>query len=55
MDIIVHYPKEQNDLHELEKKVAAAHAEAVIRQLRSLSCPKEQKERLLKELIKCVQ
>lgn len=52
MDIIIHYPKEPDRLLELEKKVAAVYAEAVIRQILSISCPKQQKEELLRAIIK---
>lgn len=52
MDIIVHYPKEPERLLELQKKVAAMHAEAVIKKVLSISCPKQQKESLLKAVVK---
>ena len=51
MDIFVHYPKKPNDLRDLQKKVAAVHAEAVVRRIQSIPCPKEQKEKLLQEII----
>ncbi len=51
MEIIVHYPKEPDRLHELQKKVAAVHAEAVVRRIKSIPCPKDQKEKLLQEII----
>ena len=52
MDIIVHNPKEPEHLLELQKKIAAVHAEAVIRKILSISCPKQQKEALLRAVVK---
>ncbi len=50
MNVIVHYPKNTEKVLALQKKVALVHAEAVIRTIQSLSCPKEQKLELLKEI-----
>lgn len=50
MNIIVHYPKNTEKVLELQKRVAIVHAEAVIRAIQSLSCPKEQKIELFKEI-----
>ncbi len=52
MDIVVHYPKDPDRLRELQQKVAAVHAEAVVRRIQSIPCPKQQKEELLKSIIK---
>ena len=49
MNIIVHYPKKQEDIDALRKKVAVVHSEAVIRYIDKLTCPKEQKIALLNE------
>ncbi len=52
MDIIVHGPKEPERLLELQKRIAAVHAEAAIRKILSISCPKQQKEALLRAIMK---
>ncbi|MCL2603990.1 MAG: hypothetical protein FWD90_05890 [Defluviitaleaceae bacterium] len=54
-EIIVHFPKKQEDINILKKKVAQAHAEAVIRYIEKLSCPKEQKIALLDAVQKGLQ
>lgn len=51
MNIIVHYPKDEQKLNALQKKVAEAHAEAVDTFINQLTCPKEQKIALLDALI----
>ena len=51
MKIIVHHPKSQEDISILQKKVAAVHAEAVLRYIDKLPCPKEQKLKLLNAVI----
>ena len=52
MNIIVHYPEKPEDRHELEKRVAQTHADAVLQTIKSLQCPKSQKEELLKAIIR---
>jgi len=55
MNIIVHYPKKQEDIEELRKKVATVHTEAVIRYIDKLNCPKEQKIALIDVIKKGLQ
>ena len=50
MNVIVHYPKSSEDIQALQKRVAVIHAQAVISYIQKLSCPKEQKLHLLKEI-----
>lgn len=50
MNVIVHYPKSPDDIQALQKRVAMIHAQAVISYIQKLSCPKEQKLHLLKEI-----
>ncbi len=50
MNIIVHYPKSSENILALQKRVAKIHAQAVISYIQKLSCPKEQKLHLLKEI-----
>ena len=47
-DIIMHFPKKQEDLRILQEKIAHVHAEAVIKHIEKVHCPKEQKIDLLK-------
>ncbi len=51
MDVIVHYPKSEEQLRALQKRVAIVHAEAVISYIQKLPCSKEQKKYLIKEII----
>ena len=51
MKVIVYPPKDPDSIRALQKKVATVHAEAVLRYLNKLSCPKEQKIKLLNALI----
>ena len=46
-EIIMHFPKKQEDVYILQKKVAQVHAEAVVKYLEKLPFPKEQKLTLL--------
>lgn len=41
--IIVHYPKTETGLRELEQRVAAVHADAAQAYIDKLTCPAEQK------------
>jgi len=45
--IIMHFPKKQEDVYILQKKVAQVHAEAVVKHLEKLPFPKEQKLALI--------
>jgi|GEM_PF-1601441 len=49
-EIIIHFPKKQEDAYILQKKVAQVHAEAVVKYLEELPFPKEQKLALLAAL-----
>jgi len=46
-EIIMHFPKKQEDVYILQKKVAQVHAEAVVKHLKKLPFSKEQKLALL--------
>ena len=52
MNITVHYPKDKESLLELQKRVAVVHAEAVLRYIKKIPCPKEQKVNILTGFIK---
>ena len=47
MNILLHYPTSEQALAELPKQVAKIHAEAVGSFVDKLTCPKEQKLRLV--------
>lgn len=46
-DVIIHSPKEKGAQQELEKEVAAVHAQAVMEMVKSITLPVEQKIRLI--------
>ena len=50
MNIVVHYPKSAENIEKLQKRVATIHAQAVVGYIQKLSCPKEQKIHLVKEV-----
>jgi len=52
LEIIVHYPKDKDNIKELEKRIATIHTQAVTQHIEKLSCPKEQKLKLYDEIIK---
>ena len=50
MKVIVHPPKTPEGLRDLQRKVAVVHAEAVLKYLIKLPCPKEQKMQLVSSI-----
>ena len=52
MKIIVHYPKNKQNMIALRKKAASVHADAVLRYLQKQTCPKAQKLQLYNEIKK---
>lgn len=50
MNLIFHLPKTEKGPQELQKRVAAVHAEAISHLLQTLSCSQSKKEKLLQEL-----
>lgn len=52
MNIIVHHSKDSDSLCTLEKRVAIVHAEAVLKYIERLSCPKEQKIEMINLIIR---
>ena len=50
MNVIVYYPKSSNELKDLQKKVAAVHADAVIQYIQKQPCHKEQKLEMVNKL-----
>jgi hypothetical protein len=53
-EIIMHFPKKQEDIYILQKKVAQVHAAAVVKHLEKLPFPKEQKIAVLDAIAKVV-
>lgn len=51
-EIIMHYPKDEAGRQELAKRVALVHAQTVIEKLNALSCPIDEKVRVIDEIIK---
>ena len=51
MKVIVYHPKKLDDVYTLQKKVAAVHAEAVLRFISKLPYSKEEKLKLLNAVI----
>jgi hypothetical protein len=51
VEVFLHGPKSASGLGALEKKVALVYAQAVVAQIKSLACPREEKARLLGEII----
>jgi hypothetical protein len=52
--LILYPPETPQGKEELARQVADIHAEAVIRRLKTLSCPADQKQALLDALIRTV-
>jgi hypothetical protein len=50
LQVIVHPPKTPAGLRDLQKKVAMIHAEAVLKYLTKLPCPKKQKMELVSSI-----
>ena len=50
LNVIVHLPKSPEGLLNLHKRVAAVHAEAVLKYTAKLHCPKEQKLELVSSI-----
>lgn len=51
INIIVYLPKTEDGKKELKERVASVHADMVKQHLDQLSCPMEQKLRLLEQII----
>lgn len=50
MKVIVHPPRSLEGLRDLQKRAAAIHAEAVLKYIAKLPCPKEQKLELVSSI-----
>ena len=54
IQLVVHHPQTEKEQLALARRVSDIHADAVIRQLRELNCPAEQKQSLLDAMIHTV-
>lgn len=50
MKVIVHSPTSPEGIRDLQKRVAGIHAEAVLKYIAKLPCPKEQKIQLVSSI-----
>jgi hypothetical protein len=50
LNVIVHSPKSPEGLRDLQKRVAMVHAEAVLKYITKLPCPREQKMELISNI-----
>jgi hypothetical protein len=51
MNINVHYPRKQADLQELNERIAYVHSKAILNYIEHLSCPLEQKQQILLQIM----
>lgn len=51
IEFIVHYPEVQETRRELARRLAIVHAQTVMEKLSTLSCPLDQKLRLIDAII----
>ena len=49
-EIIVHFPRSNENKHELDRRVAIVHAQSIEPYIKRMSCPKEQKLALVKSI-----
>ena len=50
LEVIVHYPKQESDKQALRQKVSEVQAEAVTKYSSKLTCPLEQKRKLVQAI-----
>lgn len=51
VNLIVYRPRTEQEQTELARRIAGIHAETVLRQVKELSCPAEQKRELLEGVV----
>ena len=54
INVIVYYPKTEEGIEELARRVSDVHAAAVNQRLKSLNCPTQQKQELLDAVINTI-
>ncbi len=52
MHIFVHFPEDSEKKQELAENVALIHAQAVIDYIKAMSCPQEQKIKLIDSIVR---
>lgn len=50
MELIVHYPKDNQAIHALYEKVSMIHGEYILSYLERMDCSKEQKIKILENI-----
>ena len=50
MELFVHYPESEENKHVLRQKVSEVQAQAVIKYISKLTCPLEQKQKLVQAI-----
>ena len=50
MELFVHYPEAEENKHVLRQKVSEVQAQAVIKYISKLTCPLEQKQKLVQAI-----
>ncbi len=50
MEVFIHYPEAEEDKQALRQKVSEVQAEAVIKYISKLTCPLEQKRKLVQSI-----
>ena len=50
MNVVVHFPKKPEHIAALRERVAVVHAQAILQRLQKISCPKEQKLQIIREI-----
>lgn len=50
MELFVHYPESEENKHVLRQKVSEVQAQAVIKYISKLTCPLEQKQKLMQAI-----
>ncbi|MDO4278373.1 hypothetical protein [Lachnoclostridium edouardi] len=54
MDIIFHFPKDIQAQKELARQVADVHGSFILEYIQSMTCPGEEKSRLLHSVLKII-
>lgn len=52
MNVIIHYPESEDGMKVLQDKVSVVHSEYVLKYIQNMTCPKEQKLKLIGDIEK---
>lgn len=50
MELIIHYPKDNQAIHALNEKVSMLHGEYILSYLEGMDCSKEQKIKIIENI-----